>query len=82
MPRTAGGAPLGDVLDWWAASDRRRAVRDRLRALGVAPDEVIMSPSQAAARGLTSTVAFVRGNLAPDGAIVKSTAIDPLRCRA
>ena len=74
--KTAGGAPLGDVLDWWAASDRRRAVRDRRRTLGVAPDEVIMSPSQAARRGRTQTVAFVRGNLAPDGAIVKSTAID------
>ena len=44
--KTAGGAPLGDVLDWWAASDRRRAVRDRLRTLGVAPDEVIMSPAR------------------------------------
>jgi putative YjhG/YagF family dehydratase len=75
--RTAGGASLGEVLDWWAASERRRAVRERLRVLGVDPDEVIMNPAQAAARGLTSTVAFVRGNLAPDGAIVKSTAIDP-----
>jgi dihydroxyacid dehydratase/phosphogluconate dehydratase len=36
-----------------------------------------MSPEQAAARGLTSTVSFLRGNLAPEGAIVKSTAIDP-----
>ena len=46
------------------------------RADGVDPDDVIMSPERAAARGLTSTVTFVRGNLAPEGAIVKSTAID------
>ncbi len=40
------------------------------------PDEVIMSPDQSRRRGLTSTVTYVKGNLAPDGAIVKSTAID------
>ena len=69
---------LGDVLDWWAASRSPQApCAIACDTRGVAPDEVIMSPSQAAARGLTSTVAFVRGNLAPDGAMVKSTAIDP-----
>src|SRR5204863_6791719 len=31
----------------------------------------------ARARGLTSTVTFPRGNLAPEGSVVKSTAIDP-----
>src|SRR5262249_42141042 len=31
---------------------------------------------QAAGRGLRSTIAFIRGNLAPHGAIVKSTAIE------
>ena len=44
---------------------------------GVDPDEVIFSPERAKARGLTSTVTFPRGNLAPDGAVIKSTAIDP-----
>src|SRR5205823_9707763 len=43
----------------------------------VDPDNVIMSPERARARGLTSTVTFPRGNLAPDGAVIKSTAIDP-----
>jgi dihydroxyacid dehydratase/phosphogluconate dehydratase len=43
----------------------------------VDPDDVIMPPDLAARRGLTSTVSFVRGNLAPQGGIVKSTAIDP-----
>ncbi len=36
-----------------------------------------MSPEQAKKRGLTSTVTFPRGNLAPEGSVIKSTAIDP-----
>ena len=36
-----------------------------------------MSPAQARERGLTSTVCFPRGNLAPEGSVIKSTAIDP-----
>ncbi len=36
-----------------------------------------MSPERAASRGLTSTVCFPRGNLAPEGSVIKSTAIDP-----
>jgi xylonate dehydratase len=75
---TAAGAPLGATLDWWAASERRRCLRARLRAQdGVDPDDVIMSARAARERGLTSTVTFPRGNLAPQGAVVKSTAIDP-----
>ena len=38
---------------------------------------MILAPDVAAARGLTSTVCFPTGNLAPDGAVIKSTAIDP-----
>jgi putative YjhG/YagF family dehydratase len=75
--KTAAGAPLGDILDWWEGSERRRALKARLQATdGVAPDDVIMAPEKARARGLTSTVSFIGGNLAPQGAIVKSTAID------
>src|SRR5207249_11450315 len=37
----------------------------------------ILSPDQAQARGLTSTVTFPRGNLAPEGSVIKSTALDP-----
>jgi xylonate dehydratase len=44
---------------------------------GINPDDVIMSPSTAAKRGLTSTICFPRGNIAPEGAVVKSTAIEP-----
>jgi len=52
--------------------------RERLRtADGVAPEDVIMDPDRARARGLTSTVTFPRGNLAPEGSVIKSTAIDP-----
>ncbi len=75
---TASGEPLGRMLDWWEGSERRRRLRDRLRAAdGVDPDDVIMSPEQARARGLTSTITFPRGNLAPEGSVIKSTAIDP-----
>jgi putative YjhG/YagF family dehydratase len=76
--RTITGHTLGEVLDWWEASPRRARLREVLRqADGVDPEHVIMSPEQARARGLTSTVTFPRGNLAPEGSVIKSTAIDP-----
>ncbi|PYM65689.1 MAG: YjhG/YagF family D-xylonate dehydratase [Candidatus Rokuibacteriota bacterium] len=75
---TVSGDRLGRVLEWWEGSDRRRALRERLRLVdGVDPDDVIMAPERARERGLTSTVTFPRGNLAPQGAVIKSTAIDP-----
>jgi putative YjhG/YagF family dehydratase len=75
---TASGEPLGRVLDWWEKSERRQRLRDVLMARDrIDPDDVIMSPDQARVRGLTSTVTFPRGNLAPEGAVIKSTAIDP-----
>ena len=75
---TVTGESLGRTLDWWEGSERRRALRERLQAQdGVDPDDVIMDPERARARGLTSTVTFPRGNLAPEGAVIKSTAIDP-----
>jgi putative YjhG/YagF family dehydratase len=75
---TVAGAPLRAVLDWWEGSARRRALREVLRREdGVDPDDVIMDPARARARGLTSTVTFPRGNLAPEGSVIKSTAIDP-----
>jgi putative YjhG/YagF family dehydratase len=75
---TVTGEPLGRSLDWWEHSERRRALREVLRQRdGIDPDNVIMSPDQARARGLTSTITFPRGNLAPEGSVIKSTAIDP-----
>jgi putative YjhG/YagF family dehydratase len=76
--RAATGETLGGTLEWWEGSERRRVLRERLRETdGVDPGDVILSPSAARRRGLTSTVSFIGGNLAPQGAIVKSTAIDP-----
>jgi putative YjhG/YagF family dehydratase len=75
---TASGEPLGHVLDWWQGSERRRRLKEVLAARDrVDPDDVILSPERARARGMTSTVTFPRGNLAPEGSVIKSTAIDP-----
>ncbi len=76
--RTVTGDTLDTVLDWWADSDRRRFARERLRDNdGIDPDDVIMSPEGARRRGLTSTVVFPVGNIAPEGSVIKATAIDP-----
>jgi putative YjhG/YagF family dehydratase len=75
---TATGERLRDVLDWWEHSERRSRLRTLLHDKdGIDPDDVIMSPARAKERGLTSTVVFPRGNLAPHGSVIKSTAIDP-----
>jgi putative YjhG/YagF family dehydratase len=75
---TATGETLGSNLDWWATSERRARVRQTLQDEdNIAADEVILSPDAAKAAGLTSTVTFPRGNLAPEGSVIKSTAIDP-----
>ncbi len=76
--RTVEGCSLGESLDEWKQSERRARLRERLFSLdGIDPDLVIMSPAEARARGLTSTTSFLNGNLAPQGAVIKSTAIDP-----
>lgn len=76
--RTVTGETLDACLDWWRDSERRREVRRRLQELdGIDADDVIMSPDRARSRGLTATVCFPVGNLAPEGAVIKSTAIDP-----
>ncbi len=75
---TVQARPLGQMLEEWERSERRRRLRERLISEdGVDPDDVIMSPQRARARGLTSTVTFPVGNLAPAGSVIKSTAIDP-----
>jgi putative YjhG/YagF family dehydratase len=75
---TITGRPLGEVLAWWEASSRREALRRRLRQCdGIDPDDVILTPERARKLGVTSTTCFPRGNLAPEGSVIKSTAIDP-----
>ncbi len=76
--QTVNGNTLGEALDEWEHSERRQKLRERLQELdGIDPDDVIMNPTKARERGLTSTITFLTGNLAPQGAIIKSTAIDP-----
>ncbi|MFO0877109.1 MAG: YjhG/YagF family D-xylonate dehydratase [Gemmataceae bacterium] len=75
---TVAGVSLEESLQWWEHSERRERLRDRLlKQDGISPDDVIMSPARAREKGLTSTVTFPRGNLAPEGSVIKSTAIDP-----
>jgi putative YjhG/YagF family dehydratase len=75
---TVSGEKLGAMLDWWEQSERRVAVRKVLKERdGVDPDHVIMDPDSARRNGLTSTVTFPTGHLAPGGSVIKSTAIDP-----
>jgi dihydroxyacid dehydratase/phosphogluconate dehydratase len=74
---TATGDTLEATLDWWESSDRRQAARARLASSGaIDPDQVIMAPDAARRSGLTSTMVFPRGNLAPQGSVIKATAID------
>jgi putative YjhG/YagF family dehydratase len=76
--KTVSGETLGACLDWWRDSPRRAALRRILKERdGIDPEDVIMSPDRARSRGLTSAVCFPMGNLAPEGSVVKSTAIDP-----
>lgn len=75
---TVDGMTLEERLDAWQDSERRRVLRARLKEQeGIDPDDVILSPDAARQRGMTSTVCFPQGNLAPGGSVVKSTAIDP-----
>lgn len=75
---TAAGVSLGETLDWWETSERRKRMRSWLADHeGIDPDTVIYSPEAARKAGLTPTVTFPTGNLAPEGSVIKSTAIDP-----
>jgi putative YjhG/YagF family dehydratase len=75
---TVSGETLDSNLDWWQDSRRRHELRRALeRQDGIDPNDVIMDPARAKSRGLTATLCFPSGNLAPEGSVIKSTAIDP-----
>jgi len=75
---TVSGEKLDTVLDWWESSERRQQVRQQLAANDqVDPDKVIMDVDTARREGLTSTVVFPVGNIAPQGSVIKATSIDP-----
>ncbi|MDQ3622688.1 MAG: YjhG/YagF family D-xylonate dehydratase [Verrucomicrobiota bacterium] len=75
---TATGRKLSENLEVWERSERRARFRAILREQdGVEPDDVILPPQRAHARGLTGTLIFPVGNLAPEGSLIKATALDP-----
>lgn len=75
---TVTGETLNESLNWWEDSPRRHALRKALLDQdSIDPDAVIMGPDRARSRGLTSTVCFPVGNIAPEGSVIKSTSIDP-----
>lgn len=76
--KTVTGQTWDEILDAWEKSPRREAVRQALREKdGIDPDEVIIPPTKAKSMGFSSTICFPRGNICPDGSVIKSTAIDP-----
>ena len=75
--KTVTGESLDASLDWWRDSERRSVLRKSLHTLdAIDPDDVILPPARARSRGLASTVCFPIGNLAPEGSVIKATAID------
>ncbi|WP_394793228.1 YjhG/YagF family D-xylonate dehydratase [Armatimonas sp.] len=75
---TVNGKTIGENLAEWETSERREKLRQILRDKdGVDPDDVISSPEHARKKGLTSTVCFPMGNLAPEGSVIKATSIHP-----
>ena len=75
---TVTNKTLGENLEEWENSERRARFREILKEQdGVDADDVIMTKEKARSKGITSTVCFPRGNLAPEGSVVKSTSIDP-----
>ena len=72
--KTASACTLDEVLNWWEDSERRHSLRKQLEEReGISPARVIKSMDEA----MASTVCFPVGNLAPEGSVIKATAIDP-----
>lgn len=76
--RSINGGTIDENLDEWEHSERRTRLRRVLwEKDGVDPDSVICPPARAKEKGLTSTISFPIGNIAPQGSVIKATAIDP-----
>lgn len=76
--RTINGKTVGENLDEWEHSERRLRLKEvLLQKDGVDPNDVISAPDHARDKGLTSTMVFPVGNLAPEGSVIKATALDP-----
>ena len=74
---TCTGENLGNNLEVWETCERRKRFREILwQQDQVNPDDVIHTRQQAASKGMTSTLCFPLGNLAPEGSVIKSTSID------
>jgi putative YjhG/YagF family dehydratase len=75
---TVTGEKLSAVLDWWQQSPQRQAAQTRLQqTTGIDSNQIIMDADAARGAGLTSTLVFPTGNIAPQGSILKATAIAP-----
>jgi len=74
---TVSGHRLEQVLGKWESSEIRKSAHQKLKnSTGVDHSEVIYPISKARKSGLASTIVFPKGNLAPEGSVVKATAID------
>ena len=73
---TVTGMTLGENLDCFEDSERRYALKRHLKEEdGVDADDVIMDIDKAKACGLTSTITFPKGNIAPEGSVIKHSAL-------
>ena len=74
---TSTGLTLNENLDWWEQSEKRDFVRRQLRnTRNIDPEDVVHSLKNSKKKNMTSTVTFPKGNISPEGSVVKSTAID------
>jgi putative YjhG/YagF family dehydratase len=74
---TASGHTLGKVLKEWEKSETRRCAHEKLeRETGIPYSDVIFPLDKARKTGLACTIIFPKGNLAPEGSVIKATAID------
>ncbi len=75
---TVTGRTLEENLESWQKGERRKILKDRLFSEEhIDPPDVIMDVSRAVSKGLSNSITFPAGNLAPQGSVIKSTAIDP-----